>query len=105
MVEVCTNQRGDKALVAYPTIFDLLKDEGNLPTTERMTMLTSLTTEERPYLLIIVDGPTCHLQVLWVIEKYPLSYAKKTALGGQIVAFSSNVVSGSTPPTVTINLN
>ena len=91
--------------MAYPTIFDLLKYKGNLPTTENMTTLTYQPTKERTYLLIILNVPPHHLQVLWIIEKYPLSYAKKTVLDGQIVAFSRDVVSGATPPTVTINPN
>ena len=42
-------------------------------------------------------------QIPVVHRKYPFSYANSTALDGHIVAFSCNIVSGDTPPTIAIN--
>ena len=92
-------------MAAYTAIFDLIKDNGTAQTAERMNILTSLPLQERPALLIIVKGPTRHLQVLWGIEKLPVSYTNKTAIGGHIVAFSHDIVAGDTPPTISINTN
>ena len=65
-----------------------------------MNILASLPQQERPALLIIVKEPTRHIRVLWGIEKLPFSYANRTALDGRIFAFSRDIVSGNTPPTI-----
>ena len=83
---------------------DLGRQAGiNITTTaERIDILTSLPHHERPALLVIVDEPMLHIRVLWGIEKLPYSYAKKTALDSRIVAFSRDIVSGNTPPTIAV---
>ena len=68
-----------------------------------MNILESLPQQERPALLIIVEEPTRHIILLRGIEKFPLSYANRTALDGHIVAFSREIVAGDTPPTVAID--
>ena len=65
-----------------------------------MSNLTSLPRQERPSLLIIFKEPTRHIRFLWGIEKLSFSYANRTALDGQIVDFSRDIVAGDTPPTI-----
>ena len=68
-----------------------------------MKILASLPQPERPALLIIVEEPTRHIRVLWGIEKLPYSYANKIALDGRVVAFSRDIISGNTPPTIAVD--
>ena len=100
--EVCIKQQRTNSLAAYPVIFDL-QDNNITTTSERMKILASLSQQERPVLLIIVEEPTRHVRFLWGIERLPFSYANRTALDGHIVAFSCNIVTGNTPPTIAID--
>ena len=100
--EVCSQQQRTHFLAAYPAIFEL-QESDITTTTDPMDILASLPQPERPTLLIIVEGPTRHIRVLWGIEKLPYSYADKTALDGRIVAFSRDIVAGNTPPTIAVN--
>ena len=65
--------------------------------------MASLPQQERPALLILVEQPTRHIRVLWGVEKLPYYYANKTNLDGRVVAFSRDVVAGSTPTTIDVN--
>ena len=87
---------------AYLDIF-YLQDSTITTTSERMNILASLPQHERPDLLIIVEEPTRHIRFLWGIEKLPFSYANRTTLGGRIVAFYRDIVTGNTPPTIAID--
>ena len=102
LVEICSKQRRTNSLAAYPAIFDL-QDDGGASRSERMNILASLPRKERPDLLVIVKKPTHHIRVLWGTEKLPFSYSNRTALDGHIVAFSRDIVTGDTPPTIAIN--
>ena len=103
--ETCSNQRGTDSLVAYPAIFDLLRDDGTTQPAERVNILESLPLQERPAILIIVEGPTRHLRVSWGIGKPTFYYANKTTIDNHIVAFSRDIVAGDTPPSIAINPN
>ena len=67
-----------------------------------MSILASLPQQERPALLVIIEQPTRYIIVIWGIEKLLFSYVNRTTLDGHIVAFSRNIVTGDTPPTITI---
>ena len=99
--EVCSKQQRIDSLAAYPAIFDLQKSTITTMS-ERMNILASLPQQERPSLLIIIEGTMHHMRVLWGIEKLPFSYANRNALDGRIVAFSRDIVAGNTPPTISI---
>ena len=102
LAEVCSQQQRTESLAAYPEIFDLQESEITA-TTEKMDILASLPQQERPALIILVEQPTRHIRVLWGVEKLPYSYANKTDLYGRVVAFSRDVVAGSTPPTIAVD--
>ena len=68
-----------------------------------MNIIASLPRQEWPTLLVIVEEPTRHIRVLWGVKNPPLSYAKRNALDGHIVAFSHDIVAGDTPPTTAID--
>ena len=68
-----------------------------------MNTLASLSRQERPALLVIVEDPMHRIRVLWGIKKLPFSYANTTALNGHIIAFSCDIVAGNTPPTIAID--
>ena len=67
-----------------------------------MNILASLPRQESPTLLVIVKDPTLHIRFLWGIEKLPFSFTNRTALSVHIVALSHDIVTGDTPPTITI---
>ena len=100
--DICRKQEKTNSLAAYPAIFDL-QDDGGATRSERMNILESLPRQERPALLIIVKEPTRHIRVLWGIKKLSFSYANRTTLDSHIIAFSSNIVAGNTPPTIAID--
>ena len=102
LAEVCSQQQRTESLAAYPEILDL-QEIDITATTERMDILASSPQQERPALLILVEQPTRHIRVLWGVEKLPYSYANKTDLDGRVVAFSRDVVAGSTPPTIAVD--
>ena len=92
-------------MAAYPTIFDLLKDDGTTQPWKRMNTLASLPLQYMTSLIIIVKGPNHHIQVLWGIEKLPFSYANETALDVHTVAFSRDIIAGDTPHIIAISIN
>ena len=100
--EVCIQQQRTDSLAAYPAIFDLQERDINT-TAERIDILASLPQHERLALLVIVEEPTRHIRALTGIEKLPYSYANKTAPDGRIVAFSRDIVTGNTPPIISVN--
>ena len=83
-------------------MFDL-QESDITTTTERMDILASLPQPKRPALLIIVEELTCHIRVLWGIEKLPYSYANKTTPDGRVLAFSGDIISVNTPPTIAVD--
>ena len=54
----------NQLLGGIPRNFDLLRVDGTAQPAKRMNNLSSLPLQERPDLLIIVEEPTRHLQVL-----------------------------------------
>ena len=100
--EVCSQQQRTDSLAAYPAIFNLQESTITI-TSERMNILATLPQHKRTALIVIVEEPTRHIRVLWVIEKVPFSYSNRTALEGGIVAFSRDIVARNTPPTISID--
>ena len=103
LAEIYANQRGVEAMEAYPTMFDLLKDEGKPSTAERMATITSLLLQEWPALLIIVDGPPLRQQFLWGIDNPPLLLRQEYGFGWTDHLILTQCCGRATPTTVTIN--
>ena len=53
--------------------------------------------------MILMRGTTYHLQVIWEVEILGLSLSNPTSINGKILAFSQDVVSGTTTSTIQVD--
>ena len=62
--DVCAAQHGIQTIAAYPKVFDLLNTDTISEAKDLLKNLTLLALEELPSLVVGVDGPPCHVQVI-----------------------------------------
>ena len=90
-------------LEAYPTIFNLMSEYGGPKSNKHLITLNYLTIQELPALLLVVYVPSLYLRFHWGVKKLPFYFTNKKAPDGKFVASSLNVVSGATPPTISVD--
>ena len=100
---VCADQQGNKALAAYPKIYDMLKTDKDPKAKERLDTLVYLSLEKHPPLMEVVLGKPHHVWLLWYMELLPRLFTNDRGTDRQIVEHSRDLVEGTFHPTININ--
>ena len=81
----------DLIISRFPGVFTVLRAEANTTPQSRLKLLASLPLGERSPLVVCLNSPEPHIQVLWGTRFVTPSFAQPTPEDGKVLVFARDI--------------